>query len=327
METSLVTLIEQFVATKRIEGRAETTVSWHGQMLKSPAPDSPALDSPARIVYNEIGRTNQPIAEGNGDVKGRDDSLFRSLNLQREGLDRQIADALQDMIADGKLPRGSQLPPERELAGLLGVNRATLREAIRTLEQRGLVKMKVGSGTYVRESMPASFMAECIEREFVFGDCSHDDLVTLREILEPEVAALAAAKATPEDLACLGELAEQIEWAFFNDVNNYPRLDMAFHEALAVAAGNALISAISSGLHRVMEVWMQAQLEAIKLESGARSHRAVYEAVAARDPDRAREAMRYHMTTTRQSQVSLSGQPYRARASRDNLAAGQGQTP
>lgn len=234
--------------------------------------------------------------------------IFQSLSLRRKYLHEQIADAIQTMIADGQLQRGSQLPPERELAKLLGVNRATLREAIRLLEQRGLVYMKVGSGTYVTEAIPASVMADCIERQFVFGHCSHEDLVTLREILEPGLAVVAAERATEEDLERLKGLVEQIEEAFARgDHVKNSEADTAFHVALAIATHNALIISISEGLQQVMLKWMLAQTEAFHLQEGADSHRAIYEAIAARNPVRAREAMEFHMTTTRRSQLGLAG--------------------
>jgi GntR family transcriptional regulator, transcriptional repressor for pyruvate dehydrogenase complex len=232
--------------------------------------------------------------------------LFQSLNLKRQNLHERIAQAIQDMIAEDKLPRGSQLPPEREFAKLLGVNRTTLREAIHLLEQRGLVEMKAGSGTYVTDTISGSILADSIERQFVFGNCTHEDLVTLREIVEPGVAALAAARAEPEDLARLKDLAEQIEEAFVRgDSKANTEADVAFHDALAIATHNGAIIAISAGLHKAMLTSMLAQAT-IHIEEGARSHRSVYEAIVARDPARAREAMEFHMTTTRRSQLSLT---------------------
>jgi GntR family transcriptional repressor for pyruvate dehydrogenase complex len=236
--------------------------------------------------------------------------IFKSLDLRRKHLHEQIADSMQSMMADGQLPRGSQLPPERELARLLGVNRSTLREAIRLLEQRGLIQMKVGSGTYVTEEIPPSIMADCIERQFVFGHCSHEDLVTLREVLEPGVAAVAAERATAEDLEVMQSLVERIEAAFAQADNiKHSEADTEFHVALAVATHNELIATISEGLQQVMLKWMLAQGEAFHFQDGTDSHRALYEAIAAHDPVRAREAMEFHMTTTRRSQLGLAKKP------------------
>ncbi|MFH1927041.1 MAG: FadR/GntR family transcriptional regulator [Chloroflexota bacterium] len=225
--------------------------------------------------------------------------IFQSVDLKRKHLHEQIADSIQDLIASNQLQPGKQLPSERDLANRLGVSRNTVREAIRSLEQRGLLMMRPGSGTFVTEVAP-EVVADSIERYFAFSSCSHEDLVKLREILEPEVAALAAEHSTSEDLARLKNLVEEMENAFSrDDVERYAATDTNFHVALALASHNELIIAITSGLQQIMRVWIEAQSKTFRLEKGAFSHRAVCEAIAARSPDRAREAMRVHMSATR----------------------------
>jgi GntR family transcriptional repressor for pyruvate dehydrogenase complex len=236
--------------------------------------------------------------------------LFQSLQLRRERLNEQIADSIQEMIAVNKLKPGTQLPAERELARLMGVNRATVREGIRILEQRGLVTMRMGSGTYIADVPPAT-VTDSIERYLVFGQCSHEDLIKLREMLEPEIAAVAAEQATDEDIARLRELAAQIDVAFAEGTAaEYARLDTAFHETLGSATHNALVIAIVAGLRKVMQGWVLAQSVTHRIEEGAHSHGRVAESVASRDPEAARQSMRHHngfMRTTMTSDVELTG--------------------
>jgi GntR family transcriptional repressor for pyruvate dehydrogenase complex len=214
-------------------------------------------------------------------------------------LHEQIADSIEQVVAREQLGPGTQLPPERELAEMLGVSRPTVREALRLLQERGLVRMRVGSGTFVTD-VPASSVADSIERFLVFGSCSYEELLTARRILEPDMAALAAERATPEDLTRLGELVEAIETACAsNDVENYADVDASFHEALASATHNRLIVAIAHSFERVMREWIRAVTEVLVAEEGARSHRLVYDALLAGDADRAREAMLIHMRTAR----------------------------
>ena len=230
--------------------------------------------------------------------------LFQSLKLRRENVREQIADSIQDMVAANQLLPGAQLPSERDLAKSLGVNRATVRESIRLLEQRGLVRMKLGSGTFIA-NVSSSVVAESIARYFSFSSCSHDDLVTLREVLEPETAALAAERATAEDLALLKDRIDRLEEAFEKKGSvAYATADTAFHEALATATHNQLIIAISSGLHRIVHAWILAQSSIHPLEGGAMSHRPVYDAIMARDPEAARQAMRLHHTYTRSAMIT-----------------------
>jgi GntR family transcriptional repressor for pyruvate dehydrogenase complex len=230
---------------------------------------------------------------------GNAEHVFRSLELRRERLHEQIAQNIEEMIASDQLRPGDQLPTERELAKLLGVNRATVREGIRLLQQRGLVDMKVGSGTFVT-NVPLSVVADSIERYLNHSSCTHEDLVALREILEPETAALAAVHATPEELARLSDLVQRVEETFAAmDVKNNAAADADFHQALAQATHNELIVAITAGLKKPMRDWLEAQGLAHRLEGGSRSHRTVCEAVAARDPQRARAAMNTHNQFTR----------------------------
>jgi len=232
-------------------------------------------------------------------------SPFASLKITRQHLHEQIGESIQQIIAESRLQPGTLLPSERELAATLSVNRATVREALRLLQQRGLVEMRVGSGTYVRD-VPQSVVSECIERFLIFGACSDQALIQLREILEPESAALAAQHASAQDLARLEALVGEIEAAIQSaDRERYAAADLGFHEALAQASGNELISAILAGLEKVLHAWLLASSQHFALEKGALTHRPVYEAVAAGDAARAREAMRAHMQLSRVTLLEL----------------------
>jgi GntR family transcriptional repressor for pyruvate dehydrogenase complex len=224
---------------------------------------------------------------------------FQSLRIARHSLHEEIADSIQETIAENHLPSGTRLPTERDLAQTLRVSRPTVREALRLLHQRGLVKMKVGSGTFVA-TVSASSVAESIERYLVFGDCSYEELLTARETLEPDMASLAARRATPDDLVRLRALVEQVEIAAAsNDIETFARFDASFHETLAEATHNQLIIAVVASLEKVMRAWIRTVSESVVEEEGARSHRPVYDAIAAGDPARAREAMQVHMRTAR----------------------------
>lgn len=221
--------------------------------------------------------------------------VFRSLQIVRKPLYEQIADRMQEMIAANQLKPGAQLPTERELAEQLGVNRTTVHQALGLLQQRGIVEMKVGSGTYVI-NMPNSVVADSIQRYLVFGDCSAEDLIRFRELFEPGLAALAAECATDADLGELSRLIQLGEDAFSRgDLAAYAEADTAFHETLAETTHNQLVIAISAGIHNLMHTWLNAGGRSHLLLDSPRSHRVVYEAVAARAPRQARAAMEAHL--------------------------------
>jgi DNA-binding FadR family transcriptional regulator len=205
---------------------------------------------------------------------------------------------VQEMINSQKLRAGDRLPSERELASLLGVNRATVRESIRILQQRGLVDMRIGSGTYVTQ-VPPHIVGQAIERYFASRECSQKDLQAVRTVIEPEIAALAATHASEDDLAHLGHLLNRLEKAWLaGDTDDLPDADANFHLGLAVASHNELFIAIVSGLSLIMKQWINTTHRLQRVADSHIQHRRVYEAVVARDPNRAREAMQVHMITT-----------------------------
>lgn len=225
-------------------------------------------------------------------------ALFQTFELRRENLNEQIADMIQEMINSQKLQVGDRLPSERELATLLNVNRATLREAIRILEQRGLVSMRVGSGTYVTQ-VPPQIVGQAIERYFTSRECSQKDLQTVRTVIEPEIAALAATNASEDDLTNLGHLLNRLEETWLTgNTEELPEVDANFHMALAVASHNELFIAIVNGLSLIMKHWINITHHLQQVPDSHVQHRQVYEAILARDPVRAREAMQFHMATT-----------------------------
>lgn len=225
----------------------------------------------------------------------RQRGLFALLELRRQNLNEQIADVIQEMITTQRIQVGERLPPERELSQLLDVNRSTIREAIGLLQERGLVQMKAGSGTYVIH-MPPDTVGQAIKRFFVSRNCSQSDFMAVRLVLEPEIAALAASKATAEDLTRLADALGRMETAWpSEDDDAYTSADVDFHYSLAVASHNDLFIAISSGIGALMKLWIDTTFRLAKHEDSFWLHREVYRSVLDRDPGRAREAMRAHL--------------------------------
>jgi len=223
--------------------------------------------------------------------------LFTLLELRRQNLNEQIADVIQEMITTQQIRVGERLPPERELSKLLDVNRSTIREAIGLLQERGLVQMKAGSGTYVIH-MPPDTVGQAIKRFFVSRRCSQSDFMAVRRVLEPEIAALAASKATPEDLSHLADALGRMEasWPSGKD-DTYISADVEFHYSLAVASHNDLFVGIASGISALMRIWIGTTFRLAKHEDSFRFHREIYQAVVERNAQRARDAMRAHLET------------------------------
>jgi len=212
--------------------------------------------------------------------------------VEPKRLYRQIADQLAQLISSGEFPAGARLPAERELAASLGVSRASVREAIISLEMSGLVEVRVGTGIFV--SSPPEGATR------VGGDAGPGpfELLAARKLVEGEIAALAAKNATPADAAALRRSVERLE-AKVTDFSAREAEDRDFHVLLAKATGNGSLELVVEGLwNQRAELWgrLQQHFHTAKLaERTIRDHAAIADAVADRDSDAARAAMHRHL--------------------------------
>lgn len=224
--------------------------------------------------------------------------VFKPLDSERTKLSERIASVIQETVRSGKLKAGDRLPSERQLAQDFKVNRATIREAIHLLWDRGLVERANRSGTRI-VNMHHTTVGAAIERYFTVGDCSHTEFHEVRTVLEPKAAAMAAKNAKRRDLDKLKELLTQMKacWASKDD-RGLVSADVEFHLALAAASHNPLLLAIFSGLNPVLNKFLFLQISDMRHEESFRLHEEVYEAIVARDPVGAARAMTLAMNTT-----------------------------
>jgi GntR family transcriptional repressor for pyruvate dehydrogenase complex len=223
--------------------------------------------------------------------------LFKREMLTRNSLQEQVGLRIEEMITSGQLQVGDRLPSEIEMARQFDVHRSTIREALRVLAQRGLVEMKVGSGSYVSRVSP-SVVAETLDTYFVSSESSYEDVAILRTLLEPGIAALAALHAEAEDLQRLEEALSKMENALTaGDLDSQIATDAEFHLALTAASRNKLLLAIFSGIQYVLQRALKTgynrpgKLRRDPVEV-LNNHRALFAAVKAGDPVRATEQMK-----------------------------------
>lgn len=218
-------------------------------------------------------------------------SLGRSTTLSVP--DRLSVD-LERLILDGELVPGDRLPPERELAELLEVSRVSIREALRELENRGLIDRKPGRGTTVLEPGERAGTLDGVLGIVSSLQPELHDIMELRVIVEPPIARITAARATPRDLTQLRELVAAMEVDVTKE--RYAELDRAFHQAIAQYAHNPLLSLINEqiALQISPSRAKRYQTKARRTASSA-SHRRIYEAIADGDGDRAELEARAHV--------------------------------
>ena len=204
-------------------------------------------------------------------------------------LSASTAAYLEKMVVDDLSP-GDKLPPERVLAENLEVSRTTIREALSDLEQRRLVTRTPGRGTVVA---PRSANATAL-LETMSADAEEDHVAELRMLIEPQVAGLAADRATASDLVAL----ESILASTHTGLNPPESLaqDVAFHMQLARAARNPLLVSLcqlSAGWVQTVRARSHATREGRR--NSYNGHRDILEAVRANDHDQAVAAMTAHL--------------------------------
>jgi DNA-binding FadR family transcriptional regulator len=204
---------------------------------------------------------------------------------------RQIADQIAQLISSGEFPAGARLPAERELASSLGVSRASVREAIISLEMGGLVEVRVGTGIFVTAPLAQSNAA----RDAGPGPF---ELLEARRLIEGEIAAAAAASATRADVDSLRQCVERME-ANVEDFATREASDREFHVGIAKATRNGSLELVVEGLwDQRAELWgrLQQHFHTPELSRKTiRDHAAILAAIAARDCPGARAAMHRHI--------------------------------
>lgn len=220
---------------------------------------------------------------------------------------RQIADQLAELIARGEFAPGTRLPAERELAVKLGVSRTSVREAIISLEMRGLVEVRVGTGIFVTAP------SEAAARGTADAGPGPFELLTARKLIEGEIAALAARNAKDSDIVALKQSVATLE-ANLNDFAAREATDRDFHFAIARATGNSSLELVVEGLwQQRAELWgrLQRHFHTNELaQKTIRDHAAIAKAIAAHDPEAARAALHRHLgRVVREFQRGVTGTP------------------
>jgi DNA-binding FadR family transcriptional regulator len=213
--------------------------------------------------------------------------------LKTQRLYQKISGLLIDTIRAGRFPPGQVLPAERDLAKQLGVSRSSVREALIALEISGWVEIRVGNGVFVRSSLPETTAPPSTD------DVSAEDLLKARQVIEGELAALAATEATDAQLRALADLATRMAQKLTDD-KTFHTLDMQFHVLIGEMTGNPLLTEV------VEQLWAKHYSPTfLRLEQHYahtdlamvwdRDHQAIVSALMRREPGSARTAMRRHL--------------------------------
>jgi len=218
----------------------------------------------------------------------------------------EIVAKIKDMVEKGRFKSGDQLPVERELAEVFRVSRSSVREALRSLESQGFIESRQGDGTYIARK-PVESLVRPLASVILTEKDDQMELFEMRRMIEPDLAYLAAERATEEEIAMMEKvLALQQEQI---DRGEYETdVDRNFHYIMARAARNKALLRITDN---IIDLLAESREQYLQVEGRPQKsilrHREVLEAIRARDPERAEKCMLEHLVDIETSLFGTSG--------------------
>ena len=232
--------------------------------------------------------------------------IYKAIRTSR--LYEQIVQQIEQSILKGALKPGDQLPAERELAQRFGVSRTAVREAVKALREKGLVEAYSGRGTFITDGT-SQVIRQSLDLMARIGQQEGSvHLSELRQMLEPQIAVLAAARIEEQLLATMREAVVVMDRSL-HDPDAYIEADLDFHLALAEAVGNPLILSL---LDSIVGLLREQRRRIFDVDGGPERgqfhHKRILEAIEQRDPEKTSAAMRDHLQQVREdSQRSSAG--------------------
>ena len=214
--------------------------------------------------------------------------------IRRTKVYEEVAQQLHRLIVEGHFKPGDKLPTERELAEAFGVSRASVRDAVRSLELLGLVEPRQGQGRVVRPLSPDGLVRP-LASVLVRNRALLGELLEVRKMLEPPIAARAAQLATAEEVARLEEILDRQAEKLRQGELPIDE-DTEFHYAIATAARNSVILQVMDVL---MDLLLESRQQSLQVQGrpqkSVEGHRAILEGIRRRDPQATEAAMRQHL--------------------------------
>jgi len=224
-------------------------------------------------------------------------------SIKRRRIPEDIVLQFHAMIRQGKLSHGDRLASERDLAAQFKVSRSSVREAIRSLELQGLVISKRGSGTFINTENADSVLA-LVAASLNTGGEALRDIFEMRRVLEPSIAALAAERATDEDVGQMSAILEEQQRQIDSGETGV-EADTAFHFALAAATHNSALNKVVSAVEDILQRSRDQSLqEPGRPQRSLASHRQILQTIRNRDSDGAQQAMSHHLEVVEPSTLA-----------------------
>jgi GntR family transcriptional repressor for pyruvate dehydrogenase complex len=218
--------------------------------------------------------------------------MFKPIKKTR--IYEKIVDEIKDLINQGSLKWGDQLPTERELSETFNVSRTSVREAFRILESQGILEIRQGDGTYVADNAIDNLVQPLAS--FILKEKDYQlELFEMRRLLEPQLAFLAAGRATPENMSKMEKILRRQEEQIANGEIGLDS-DSDFHHELAEAANNRiLLHVINTTMDFLTESRESYLLGEERAKKSLAHHKKILNAIKKGDGELAAKAMREHI--------------------------------
>lgn len=218
-----------------------------------------------------------------------------TMRIERKRVTDQIIDRLVSMIADGKFKPGDKLPPEPRLMEQFGVGRSSLREAVGALSLTGMLTVRPGYGTHVSAAWGESATQPLRWGMFMGWREKIHEFIEARVAIEEALVGMAAERATEADMAEIKRCHELLKSSKVTK-RQAIHADLVFHAAIAKASHNSVLARFIEELRQPIKNWMEQKASLFGgYDKVFEQHETVLEAILARDPPRARRAMREHL--------------------------------
>lgn len=234
------------------------------------------------------------------DQMNKNSDIFHPIETKRAS--EAIYEQVKDKIVAGELKPGDRLPSERNMMELFQRSRPTIREALRMLERAGYIKTIAGSNGAIVTVPDSKNMEETIEDALQIGQISLPEIAEYRRASEGAAAVWAAERGTEEDLAALRQCLDSME-AVVGDVEAFMELDSRFHDMIARAAKNRVSRIMNATISKLNRAFIKDSYDTLSADERVRNnrrinemHENIYQAIAAHQPELARQAMDEHMT-------------------------------
>lgn len=230
------------------------------------------------------------------------DKDINNINTSIKSLGEQTSERIIQLIINNDWSVGNKLPNEYELAEMLEVGRSTIREAIKALVSRNILEIRRGAGTFI--SKKCGIADDPLGLTFVKDKFKLAvDLLEVRFMIEPSIAAIAAVKATEEEIQQISNLCDEIEELILKG-EPYMDRDIEFHTAIARSSKNLVVGNLIPIINSSIAIFMDITNQKLRSET-IETHREVVNAIKERDSNGARDAMYLHLVYNRRNIKSV----------------------